>query len=75
MGISHSGATTLSCDNRSAIMIAHNDIFHDRTKHIEIDCHFIHQHVVRGTVRFLSVASADQPADFFYQISFSRMVS
>ncbi|GFS40568.1 hypothetical protein Acr_00g0069360 [Actinidia rufa] len=41
MGVSHSGATVLHCDNRSAILIAHNDVFHDRTKHIEIDCHFI----------------------------------
>jgi len=65
MGVSHFRATVLHCDNRSAILIAHNDIFHDRTKHIEIDCHFIRQHVVRGTVHLLSVSSADQTADIF----------
>ena len=65
MGVSHSGATVLHCDNRSAIFIAHNDVFHDRTKHIEIDCHFIRQHVVRGTVHLLPISSADQPADIF----------
>ena len=65
MGVSHSGATTLHCDNRSAIQIAHNDVFHDRTKHIEIDCHFIRQHVGNGIVHLHSVSSADQIADIF----------
>ena len=31
----------LVCDNKSAINIAHNPVQHDRTKHVEIDRHFI----------------------------------
>ena len=31
----------LYCDNKSTISIAHNTVQHDRTKHIEIDRHFI----------------------------------
>ena len=65
LGVIHSRATILCCDNRSAILIAHNDVFHDRTKHIKIDCHFIRQHVVRGTVHLHSISSTDQTTDIF----------
>ncbi|KAG1337790.1 Retrotransposon protein [Cocos nucifera] len=34
-------ATPLICDNKSAIVLANNPIFHGRSKHIEVRCHFI----------------------------------
>jgi hypothetical protein len=39
MGVTQSSATILHFDNRSVIQISHNDVFHERTKHIKIDCH------------------------------------
>ncbi|KAJ9557664.1 hypothetical protein OSB04_012278 [Centaurea solstitialis] len=65
MGAPQKSPTPLWCDNNSAIQIAHNDVFHERTKHIEIDCHFVRQHVVRNTIRLHPISTLDQPADIF----------
>ena len=52
-------ATPLYCDNQSVIYIAHNDVFHEQTKQIEIDCHFICYHLVHGALKLFSVSSKD----------------
>jgi hypothetical protein len=59
MGAPQTTSTPIHCDNRSAIHIAHNDVFHERTKHIEIDCHFIRYHLQQSALHLLSVSSED----------------
>ena len=57
LGVDYSTTTKLHSDNRSAIQIAHNDVFHERIKHIEIDCHFIRHHLLPGTLTLQFVFS------------------
>ena len=65
LDVDYSTATKLYCDNQSAIQISHNDVFHERNKHIEIDCHFILHHLLQSTLILQSVSSRDQLANIF----------
>jgi hypothetical protein len=53
------------CDNVSAIYLSTNPVQHQRTKHLEIDLHFIRDKVSTGGIRVLHVPSTSQYADVF----------
>ncbi|GJS46767.1 ribonuclease H-like domain-containing protein [Tanacetum coccineum] len=60
-----SSAKLVYCDNVSVIYLSYNPVQHQRTKHIEIDIHFVRDLVVAGQVRVLHVPSRYQFADIF----------
>ena len=61
------------CDNKAAISIAHNPVHHDRTKHVEVDRHFIKEKVDEGTINVNYVLACEQTADILTKALFKPL--
>ena len=65
IGFAPNREMNLFCDNKATIDISHNPIQHDRTKHVEIDKHFIRQNLDARIIRFPFIKSKDQLVEIF----------
>nr|GEW72384.1 cysteine-rich RLK (receptor-like protein kinase) 8 [Tanacetum cinerariifolium] len=68
LGIKDMEHVELFCDNQVALYIADNLVFHARTKHIEVDCHYVRDQLKAGKIKPTYVHTKSQLANVFTNV-------
>ena len=56
------------CDSQSAIHLAKNQVYHARTKHIDVRFHFVREIIDEGKIHLQKIKTADNPADMMTKV-------
>ena len=75
LGFRQPGLILMHCDNQSVIYIAQNHAFHERIKHIEIDCHFTRDTWTKKVIMFQFTPSSKQLVDFLTKAASPQVFS
>ncbi|KAF5785164.1 putative RNA-directed DNA polymerase [Helianthus annuus] len=76
LGVTTKSSPTLWCDNLGATYLSANPVFHARTKHVEVDFHFVREQVAQGDLSVKFISTNDQIADVFTKpLSSQRFLS
>ena len=63
IGYSQENSTTIFDDNQSCMKLIRNPEFHSRTKHIDIQHHFVREHVEKGKIKLVYCQTEEMVAD------------
>ena len=65
LGLAPKLSTMLKCDNQGAIQLAYNLVYHSKTKHLDLDAHYIRGFVAGGIISLQYCPTEQQATDIF----------